>query len=97
MFECRGCQLLRGENTSLRAQLSDQHEMLLRLIDQHAKERSELVEQLMSLTRPDALREFRRPIQPAQEVRVGPQPVRRSNFPGFQPDLRPKEPVELDE
>ena len=89
MFECRGCQLLRSENTSLRAQLSDQHELILKMTGNHAEERKQLIEQIMALTRPEVLREYRRPPTVVAQQSQPKEPV-RPNFPGFQPDLRPR-------
>lgn len=85
MFECRNC-------PSLRAQLADQQELILDLTKGHAEERRVLVDQLVAVTRPESLRELRRP--PMMSMTQGSEaPSRRilvrPNFPGFEPDLRP--------
>ncbi len=86
MFECRLC-------PSLRAQLADQQELMLRMTQAHAEERKALVDQLISVTRPESLRELRRPIgalEPSSGNQAAPRRISiRPNFPGFEPDLRP--------
>lgn len=89
MFDCKGCQMLRSEITSLRAQASDQHELILRMLSQHAEERKQLVEQIMAYSNPAVLREYRRPEPERAKIRVNGEAT-RPNFPGFQPDLRPR-------
>ena len=92
MFECRIC-------PSLRAQFSDQQELILKMTEAHAEERKVLVDQLIAVTRPESLRELRRP--PVAEGISQSAPRRlsvRPNFPGFEPDLRPRaEPLNDDE
>jgi|SRR5918995_3916417 hypothetical protein len=89
MFRCRACDVLHQEVVSLRAQLSDQSDLILRLIKEHAEERKLLLDRVLAVQTPAALREVQRSERP--ERVPGPPP--RPNFPGFRRDLRPPTPI----
>lgn len=76
--------LLKSENSDLRAVLREERD-----------ERSRLLDRIMALTSPGALREVSRP--PREPVAVPPvsQPptMRRLHFPGYEPDTRPPSPT----
>ena len=84
---CSGCGALEAAVRSLRTQLADERDHAIRLQERHVEERKELLDRIMALSNPPALREARRTPQteagPSQSASV------RPHFPGFRPDTRP--------
>ena len=79
LFRCKDCESLKRDNANLRAQLSDKEEILLKKEVHFQEERKDLIEKIMALARPEALREFRR--DPSQRPERNGQ-VGRSTGPG---------------
>lgn len=90
LFTCRSCEAYRHQISVLLAQLSDRDELMLKLVEQHATERAEILEQLLAVTRPGAVTEIRRDPNTRRDHTLQPPP--RPNFPGFRRDLRPPVP-----
>ena len=79
---------LRAENSDLRAQLRLERE-------QRAEEHLKLVDRILALSAPGALREARRVPSPSPEPQAGPVSSQRGrlHFPGHVPYLRPPSPA----
>lgn len=92
MFDSREVRTLREENVALRAQLSDREGFIRTLLEEHAKERRDLLDRVLALAQPTALRAVRDEggILPAAFAGAHTQarpPV--PNLPGREPNLRP--------
>lgn len=81
--------ILRQEVASLLAQLSEKDELILKLVEQFAAERKEILEVLLAATRPGVVAELRR--SPMRLERP-PEAPPRVNFPGLRQDPRPPVP-----
>lgn len=78
---------LRAENSDLRAQLRQERESW-------STERQTLVDRILALSAPGALREVRRVLPATPEPKVGGHAApRRLNYPGYAPYLRPPSPA----
>lgn len=88
LFGRRSEDVLRQEVASLLAQLSDKDELILKLIEQSAAERKELLEALLAATRPGVVAELHRQPRPERLPETPP----RVNFPGLRRDPRPPVP-----
>lgn len=93
MFESPTLKLLQAENAALRGQVSDLHSRIHTIHSQWSEERKQLIDRIMALTHPTAVREIAHasgvPSTPALPGAATPdQPVRR-NWPQGVPDSRP--------
>lgn len=73
----------------LAAEVSDLREQLRLREQQWAEERAQLLDRILALSNPNALREVRRPPNPeAHSAPADPRP-RRLHYPGYMPSFRP--------
>jgi hypothetical protein len=88
IFGCKSCPQTLQLAQILHVQLQDSLESRQKAERAWTDERKELLDRIQSLSRPEALREFRRealsqPVVPGQKGQV------RMNWPGFTPPTRP--------
>jgi hypothetical protein len=105
LFKCQVCDRLERQLLAERVRVNDLADKLLALEVQFGAERAQLVERIMSLARPEALREYRRALfapgglpEPKRPEGAGageapPNGSRRLHFPGYQANLRPPSPL----
>ena len=92
MFDSREVRTLREENVALRAQLSDRESFIRTLLEEHSKERRELLDRVLALAQPNALRVIQdgsapRPLHTEGAVTQSKPPI--PHLPGREPNLRP--------
>ncbi len=94
MFESRTLLLLQAENAALRGQVSDLHSEISKIHREWSQERKDLIDRIMALTNPLAVREVARasgvPSSGMQSAATEDKPVRRNWPPSPLPDSRPK-------
>jgi len=95
LFECRTCKVLEQQILSLRAQLSDQQDLLLKLEQSHQEAHKTLIDRILALTSPPALRAARQTVSLPEGLEVTAQAPSRPlyNFPGLHRDRRPPMPI----
>lgn len=92
MFDSREVRTLREENVALRAQLSDRESFIRTILEEHAKERRELLDRVLALAQPNALRVVQEGTAPRSIAHEGALTQGRPpvpNLPGREPNLRP--------
>lgn len=92
LFECRTCKVLEQQILSLRVQVSDQQDLLIKLEQSHSETHKSLLDRILALTSPPALREARRTgSQPEGGQGLPDSPSRpHLNLPGLFKDRRPE-------
>lgn len=95
LFDCRACKVLEQQILSLRAHMSDQQELLLKLEQSHLEAHKTLLDRILALTSPPALRAARQTVSQPEEGQRLPGPPSRPfpNFPGLRRDTRPPLPI----
>jgi hypothetical protein len=80
--KCRRCEAYEHLNQALIAEKADDRELIIKLL----AENRDLVDKVLALSQPQALREYRREPLAPEKVGLGPP---RPRFPGLAPPRRP--------